>query len=89
MEFSRKDADKYMGKINGRIVRAWLPKLSPRFLARQTYLRAFQLSDRTLSGGDGGDFTRGLVADDTLFDPGHEFRHVARHHLPDARSKLV
>jgi hypothetical protein len=46
--------------------------------------------NRTLSGscGDGGDFPRGLVAD-VRFDPGHEFRHVARHHLPDTRSKLV
>src|SRR5271156_3824190 len=46
-------------------------------------------SDRTSSCRDGGDIPRDLVAGDARFDPRHELRCEALHHLPDAWPKLV
>src|SRR5260370_31669572 len=37
----------------------------------------------------GVDAAQGLVVGDALFDPRHELRRVALHHLPDAGPKLV
>src|ERR1017187_1042054 len=56
---------------------------------RRTRAEVQQLSDKTLSCRDGDDDARGLVVGDTLFDPRHERRGEALHHLPDARLKLV
>src|ERR1017187_1167673 len=47
------------------------------------------LSDRTSSGRDGDNVPRVLVVGDAFFDPRHELRCEALHHLLDARSKLV
>src|ERR1035437_4409968 len=43
----------------------------------------------TSSGRGGDDFPRVLVVGDALFDPRHELRCVALHHLPYASPKLV